>query len=105
MEQLQGFYKTKALFQFPPFKIPGFVFVLQVITAKNLMLRCKVRRTNLFTLVDFFTTPNFIALWQQNKHFIIEIERGELERRQKQKSQRRKISRFFTALPEELEFK
>ena len=29
------------------------------------MLRCKVWRTNLFTIVDLLTTPNFIALWQR----------------------------------------
>ena len=31
-----------ALFQFPPFKIPSIIFVLRVITAKRVMLRCKV---------------------------------------------------------------
>ena len=31
-----------ALFQFPPFKIPSFMFVLRVITAKCEKLRCKV---------------------------------------------------------------
>ena len=31
-----------ALFQFPPFKITSFIFVLRVITAKCVMLRCKV---------------------------------------------------------------
>ena len=31
-----------ALFQLPPFKIPSFMFVLRVITAKCVMLRCKV---------------------------------------------------------------
>ena len=31
-----------ALLQFPPFKKPSFMFVLRVITAKFVMLRCKV---------------------------------------------------------------
>ena len=56
-------------FPVPPFKIPSFMFVLRVITAKCVMLRCKVWRTNLFTVVDLFTTPNFIALWQRWKDF------------------------------------
>ena len=30
------------LSSFPPFKIPSFMFVLRVITAKRVMLRCKV---------------------------------------------------------------
>ena len=46
----------------PPFKIPSFMYVSRVITAKCVMLRCKVCRINLFTVVDLFTTPNFIAL-------------------------------------------
>ena len=32
----------RALFQLPPFKIPSVMFVLRVITAKRVMLRCKV---------------------------------------------------------------
>ena len=32
----------RALFQLPPFKIPSFMFVLHVIMAKRVMLRCKV---------------------------------------------------------------
>ena len=58
------FTQLSAIFQFPPFKIPSFMFVIRVITAKCVMLRCKVSRTNLFKIVDLFTTPNFIALWK-----------------------------------------
>ena len=36
--QCSGF----GLFSSPPFKIPSFMFVLRVITAKCVMLRCKV---------------------------------------------------------------
>ena len=54
-----------ALLQFTPFKIPSFMFVLRVITAECVMLRCKVWRTNLFKIVDLFATPIFIALWQR----------------------------------------
>ena len=34
--------ETKRLFFIPPFKIPSFMFTLRVITAKCVMLRCKV---------------------------------------------------------------
>ena len=39
----EGFlcYKFPALFQFPPFKIPSFMFDLRAIAAKCVMLRCK----------------------------------------------------------------
>ena len=50
--------KIVALFQFPLSKYRG----LRVITAKCLLLRCKVRKTNLFRVVDLCTTSNFIAL-------------------------------------------
>ena len=40
------------------------------------MLRYKYQKTNLFTVVDLFNTPNFIALWTLNKLFKIEFERG-----------------------------
>ena len=70
-------FSKVALFQSPLFKIPSFMFDLRVITAKCVMLRCKVWRTNLFTVVDLFTTPNFIALWRRLKRlFSIEFERG-----------------------------
>ena len=45
-----------------PFQNTEFLFVFRVIPAKCVMLRCKVWRTNLLTVVDLFTTPNFIAL-------------------------------------------
>ena len=35
---------------------------LRVVTAKCVMLRCKVCRANLFKIVYLFTTPNFIEL-------------------------------------------
>ena len=34
--------ENRALFQSPLFKIPSFMYVLRVITAKCVMLRCKV---------------------------------------------------------------
>ena len=40
-----GMEKSKKMtgsFPVPPFKIPSFMFVLRVITAKCVMLRCKV---------------------------------------------------------------
>ena len=49
-----------ALFQFPPFKKPSFMLVLRVITAKCVMLRCKLWTTNLFRIVDLFTTLHYI---------------------------------------------
>ena len=37
-----GSILSRALFQFAPFKIPNFMLVLRVITAKCVMLRCYV---------------------------------------------------------------
>ena len=34
--------KTRLFSSFPPFKLPSFIFVLRVITAKCVILRCKV---------------------------------------------------------------
>ena len=60
-----GYVEGEGSFPVPPFKIPSFMFVLCVITAKCVMLRCKVWKRNLVTVVDLFTTPNFIRLWQR----------------------------------------
>ena len=51
------------------------MLVIRVITAKCVILRCKVWKTILFTVVDLFTTPNFIALWI-NEAFQIWIWKG-----------------------------
>ena len=59
-----------------PIKNTEFVFVLRVVTAKCVMLRCKIWRTNLFRIVDLFTTPNFNVKYT----FQNWIWKGELEK-------------------------
>ena len=60
-------------FPVPPLKIPKLILVLRVITGKCVVLRCKVWRTNLFTVVDLLTMPNFIELRQR----LLNLKRGE----------------------------
>ena len=55
------------------------------------MLRCKVWRANLFTVVNLFTTLNFIALKK-----LIKIE---FERREQEKSQTEKRSQLLSYSP------
>ena len=53
------------IFSTPPYIINfSFFVVLRVMKAKCLKLRCTVWKTNLLTIVNLFTMPNLIALWQ-----------------------------------------
>ena len=65
----------------PPFKIPSFMFVLRVITAKCVMLRCKVWRAIPVHSWWFVHHAKFHCIMTRlNKLFKVEFERGEPEK-------------------------